>query len=113
MARLIIAKKPHLIRDALIAAVTLTSLASPVFAQTYHEFFGPPTPLIFDAEGARHWCMYGYYGPVTPLMTSKDSNIISCQMGYRSGFLRPFHHHLHRQKTVPGFAAIPFGVEGH
>ena len=113
MAQFRIAKKPHLIRDALIAAVALSSLTSPVSAQTYHEFFGPPTPLIFDAQGARHWCLYGYSGPFTPLMTSKDSNIISCQMGFRSGFFQPFHHHLHRQKTVRGFAEILFAVEGH
>jgi hypothetical protein len=113
MAQIRIAKKPHLIRDAFIAAVALSSLASPVSAQTNHEFFGPPTPLIFDAEGARHWCQDLYYGPFTPPMTSKNSNIISCQMGYRSGFLRPFHNHLHHQKTVPGFAEILFAVEGH
>jgi hypothetical protein len=82
MAQIGIAKKkPHLVRDALIAAVALSSITSPVFAQTYHEFFGPPTPLIFDAQGARHWCLYGYYGPFTPPMTHKDSNIISCQKG--------------------------------
>ena len=81
MAQIRIAKKPHLVRDAFIAAVALSSLASPVSAQTYHEFYGPPTPLIFDAEGARHWCLYLYYGPFTPPMTTKDSNIISCQRG--------------------------------
>jgi hypothetical protein len=81
MARFRIAKKPHLIRDTLIVAVALSSLASPVSAQTYHEFFGPPTPLIFDAQGARHWCLYGYYGPFSPPMASKDSNIITCKNG--------------------------------
>ena len=79
MAQFRIAKKPHLVRDALIAAVALSSLASPVSAQTYHEFYGPATPLIFDAHGARHWCQYGYYGPFTPPMTSRDSNIITCK----------------------------------
>jgi hypothetical protein len=81
MAQFRIEKKPHLVRNTLIATVALSSLASPVSAQTYHEFFGPPTPLIFDAKGARHWCLYGYYGPFTPPITSKNSNIISCQMG--------------------------------
>ena len=104
MAQCRIAKKPNLVRDSLIAAVALSTLASPAPAQGFHEFFGPVLPLVFDAEGARHWCVNGYYGPFTPPMTSKDSNIISCQMGSQSGFFRPFHHHLHRQETVPGFA---------
>jgi hypothetical protein len=81
MAQTRIAKKRHLVRDTLIAAVALLSIASPAFAQTYHEFFGPPTPLVFDAQGARHWCLYGYYGPFTPPMPYKDLNIISCQRG--------------------------------
>jgi hypothetical protein len=105
-------RKPYLVRDILIAAVALSTLASPASAQAAHEFFGPPTPLIFDAEGARHWCLYGNE-PFTPPMTSKDSNIISCQMGFRSGFFWPFHHHLFRQKIVLGFAEIPFAVERH
>jgi hypothetical protein len=79
MAQFRIAKKPHLVRDALIVAIALSSLASPVSAQTYHEFFGPPTPLIFDAQGARHWCLYGYYGPFTPSLVSNDSDIITCR----------------------------------
>ena len=69
----------RLARDTLIAAVALSSLASPVSAQTYHEFYGPPTPLVFDAQGARHWCLYGYYGPFTPPLVPNDSNIISCR----------------------------------
>jgi hypothetical protein len=76
-----IAKKHHLVRDSLIAAVALSTLASPASAQGVHEFYGPTQPLIFDAEGARHWCLYGYYGPFTPPMPSKDSRIISCQKG--------------------------------
>ncbi len=79
MARFRIAKKPHLIRDTLIAAVALWNLASPALAQTYHEFFGPPTPMVFDAKGARHWCLYGYYGPFAPPMVPNDSNNVTCQ----------------------------------
>jgi hypothetical protein len=82
MAQFRIVKKSHLVRDTLVVVAALASLASPVSAQTYHEFFGPPTPLVFDAKGARHWCLYGYYGPFTPPMTSKDSNIITCKKGY-------------------------------
>ena len=81
MAQFGTAKKPRLVRDTLIAAVALSSLASPAPAQTYHEFFGPATPLVFDAQGARHWCLYGYYGPFIPPMTSKDTNIITCKQG--------------------------------
>ena len=81
MAQFRIAKKPRLVRDTLIAAVTLSSLASPVSAQSYHEFYGPPMPLVYDAQGARHWCLYGYYGPFTPPMPSEDSRIISCKKG--------------------------------
>lgn len=79
MARLKIAKRSHLVRDLLIAGTALSSLASPVRAQTYHEFYGPPTPLIFDAQGARHWCLYGYYGPFAPPLVPNDSNIVSCR----------------------------------
>jgi len=78
MVRFIIAKRLHLIREMLIAALALSSLPSPASAQTYHEFFGPPLPLVFDAEGARHWCLYGYYGPFIPPVTSKESHIMSC-----------------------------------
>jgi hypothetical protein len=100
MAQCRIANKLHLVRHSLIAAVALSTLASPASAQAVHEFYGPVQPLIFDAEGARHWCVYGYYGPFRPPMTSNDSNIISCQMGSWSEFFPPFHHHLHRQRTV-------------
>jgi hypothetical protein len=105
MAKCRITKKPHLVRDSLIAAVAISTFASPASAQGFHEFFGPVLPLVFDAEGARHWCVNGYYGPLTPPMASKDSNnIISCKMGYRSGSFQPFPHHLHGQKSASGFA---------
>lgn len=79
MARFGIARKTSLIRHTLIAAAALSSVAPPVRAQTYHEFFGPPTPLVFDAKGARHWCMYGYYGPFIPPLPSNDYNIVTCR----------------------------------
>jgi hypothetical protein len=79
MARFKIARKTNLITDTLIAIVALSSLAPPVHAQTYHEFFGPPTPLVFDAVGARHWCLYGYHGPFTPPLVSNASNIVTCR----------------------------------
>jgi len=79
MARLKIAKKSHLIRDILIAGAVLSSLTSPGRAQTSHEFYGTPTPLIFDAQGARRWCLYLYYGPLTPPLVPNDPNIVSCR----------------------------------
>ena len=82
MAQFKIARRSHPVRRTTIAIVVLSLLVSPVFAQTYHEFFGPTTPLVFDAAGARHWCLYGYYGPFTPPLTFKDANmIITCKRG--------------------------------
>ena len=69
----------YVLRHTLIAAAVLSTLASRVRTQTKGEFFGPPTPLIFDAQGARHWCLYGYDGPFTPPLVPNDSNIVSCR----------------------------------
>ena len=79
MARFRTARKTNMIRGTVIAAVALSSLAPTARAQTYHEFFGPPTPLVFDAQGARHWCLYGYYGPYTPPLAPNNSNIVTCR----------------------------------
>jgi hypothetical protein len=79
MGQLRIAKKPHLMRDTLIAAAVLSSLASSVRAQTKGEFYGPPSPLVFDAQGARHWCLYGYSGPFTPPLIPNDTSVVSCR----------------------------------
>jgi hypothetical protein len=47
-----------------IAAAALCP-ASMTFAQTY-EAFGPVLPMVFDGQGGRHFCLYGYYGPFEP-----------------------------------------------
>jgi hypothetical protein len=86
MVEIRMTRDSHLVRRALVAAVVLSSLASPASAQTYHEFFGPPTPLVFDAQGARHWCLYLYSGPFTPPLVPNDSNIVSCR---GNAFIQP------------------------
>ena len=35
------------------------------FAQT-REAFGPVLPMVFDGQGGRHYCLYGYHGPFDP-----------------------------------------------
>jgi hypothetical protein len=65
---------------ALLIIATL-SPASMAFAQTV-EVFGPVLPMIYDGQGGRHYCLYGYDGPFDPPMASRnDDNIIVCQSG--------------------------------
>jgi hypothetical protein len=55
-----------------IVAASLAALlctASPAFAQSRE--FGCVFPLIYDAEGLRHFYTYLYYGPLVPPLTSE------------------------------------------
>jgi hypothetical protein len=61
-----------------IAALSPSSMAS---AQT-REVFGPVLPMIYDAQGGRHYCLYGYTRPFDPPTTSRsDDDIIVCRNG--------------------------------
>jgi hypothetical protein len=61
-----------------IAALCLSSMAS---AQT-REVFGPVLPMIYDAQGGRHYCLNGYDGPFDPPIASRgDVNTIVCRNG--------------------------------
>ena len=52
---------------ALLIATAALSPASMAFAQT-REIFGPVLPMIYDGQGGRHYCLYGYDGPFDPPM---------------------------------------------
>jgi hypothetical protein len=66
---------------ALLIAVAALSPASMAFAQSRTNF-GPELPSIFDGQGGRHYCLYGYDGPFDPPMASRsDENIIVCRSG--------------------------------
>ena len=52
---------------ALSIAIAALSSASMAFAQT-REIFGPVLPMIYDGQGGRHYCLYGYDGPFDPPM---------------------------------------------
>jgi hypothetical protein len=53
------------------------------FAQWQHEPFGPVFPMIYDAQGGRHYCLYGYYGPFDPQISShSEDNTIVCRSGH-------------------------------
>ena len=64
---------------ALSIAIAALSSASMALAQT-REIFGPVLPMIYDGQGGRHYCLYGYDGPFDPPMASRiDDNIIVCR----------------------------------
>ena len=71
-------KRPTL---ALSIAIAALSPASVTFAQTV-ELFGPVLPMVYDGQGGRHYCLYGYEGPFDPSIASQsDDNIIVCRSG--------------------------------
>jgi hypothetical protein len=70
-------------RSTLALLITIAALfpASVAFAQT-REIFGPVLPMIYDGQGGRHYCLYGYDGPFDPPMAPRsDDNIIVCRSG--------------------------------
>ena len=43
------------------------------------DAFGPVLPMVFDAHGGRHYCLYGYYGPFDPRISSQsDYTTVVC-----------------------------------
>ena len=66
---------------ALLAAIAALSPASMAFAQT-REVFGPVLPMIYDGQGGRHYCLYGYDGPFDPPMPPGSAdNTVVCRSG--------------------------------
>jgi hypothetical protein len=66
---------------ALLVAIGALSHASMAFAQT-HELYGPVLPMIYDGQGGRHYCLYGYDGLFDPPIARRsDDNIIVCRSG--------------------------------
>ena len=66
---------------ALLIAIAALFPASVAFAQT-REIFGPVLPMIYDGQGGRHYCLYGYDGPFDPPMASRGKdNTIVCRSG--------------------------------
>jgi hypothetical protein len=66
---------------ALLIVVAALSPASMASAQT-QEIFGPVLPMVYDGQGGRHYCLYGYDGPLDPPIASRsDDNIIVCRSG--------------------------------
>lgn len=69
-------KRPTLALSIAIAALSTASMA---FAQT-RELFGPVLPMIYDGQGGRHYCLYGYDGPFDPPIARRgDDNTIVCR----------------------------------
>ena len=67
---------------ALLIATAALSPSSMAFAQT-REIFGPVLPMIYDGQGGRHYCLYGYDGPFDPPMPSGSAdNTIVCRSGF-------------------------------
>ena len=57
------------------AMVFLTTIA---FGQT-RDAFGPVLPMVFDGQGGRHYCLYGYYGPFDPpIAPGNDYTTVVC-----------------------------------
>jgi hypothetical protein len=73
-----------MIKRSTLALLTIATLspASMAFAQDMPEAFGPVMPMIYDGQGGRHYCLYGYYGPFAPpLPPGSDDNSIVCRNG--------------------------------
>ena len=60
----------------LIAIAALTPVT--VSAQT-RELFGPVLPMIYDGQGGRHYCLYGYDRPFDPPMASHGDDNTICR----------------------------------
>jgi len=60
-------------RPTLVLSIGLAAscAASVAFGQT-RDAFGPVLPMVFDGQGGRHYCLYGYYGPFDPSITPAD-----------------------------------------
>jgi hypothetical protein len=65
---------------AFFIAVAASCPAATAFAQTT-EPFGPVLPMIYDGQGGRHYCLYGYDGPFDPPIASRGDNTIVCRSG--------------------------------
>ena len=63
---------------AFFMTVAMMCPASTAFAQT-RETFGPVLPMVFDGQGGRHYCLYGYYGPFDPSISpANDYTTLVC-----------------------------------
>jgi hypothetical protein len=63
---------------ALCIAVAALCPTSIVFGQS-RDAFGPVLPMVFDGQGGRHYCLYGYYGPLDPsIAPAKDYTTVVC-----------------------------------
>ena len=63
---------------AFFMTVAMMCPASTAFAQT-REAFGPVLPMVFDGQGGRHYCLYGYYGPFDPSISpANDYTTLVC-----------------------------------
>ena len=63
--------------------------AATALGQT-REAFGPVLPMVFDGQGGRHYCLYGYYGPFDPpIAPANDYTTVVCPRGFaRAPWLR-------------------------
>jgi len=63
---------------AFCIAVVASCSISMAFAQT-REAFGPVLPMVFDGQGGRHYCLYGYHGPFDPpIAPAKHYTTVVC-----------------------------------
>src|SRR5262249_4550239 len=63
---------------ALCTTVAIVCPASTAFAQS-REIFGPVLPMVYDGQGGRHYCLYGYYGPFDPpIAPANDYTTVVC-----------------------------------
>ena len=63
---------------ALCIALAASCAASTALGQT-REAFGPVLPMVFDGQGGRHYCLYGYYGPFDPsIAPASDYTTVVC-----------------------------------
>jgi len=67
--RLKFTPRPKLNILKLISATAVVALSvSPVIAQAVDASIGTGnnTPVVYDPQGVKHYCLYRWYGPLTP-----------------------------------------------
>ena len=68
--------------SALAFSFAIAALTPATALAQSRELFGPVLPMVYDGQGGRHYCLYGYDAPFDPPMASRDDdNIIVCRSG--------------------------------
>ena len=67
-------------KSTLAFCIAAVVLCSPRWRSTSRvRYFGPVLPMVYDGQGGRHYCLYGYHGPFDPSIDPKsDYTTVVC-----------------------------------